>query len=157
MAKPARCDDLKDFDEIIQNLTAQGDDCKLLLDSTSAFKELLSAGSNEDVLDVLIERLKERGAIIDKLALVQEYCVSVKGYIDSINNGSQKERIIGLLKQIQKQLDSTLSLNTEITTMLNQCISEININLRKIHESKTLMNTLRDPDARLAVHLDVSG
>ncbi|MEK7804609.1 MAG: hypothetical protein AAB264_02755, partial [Planctomycetota bacterium] len=129
MAKPARCDDLKDFDEIIQNLTAQGDDCKLLLDSTSEFKVLLSAGSNEDVL---IERLKERGTIIDKLALVQEYCVSVKGYIDSIKNGAQKERIIGLLKQIQKQLDSTLSLNTEITTMLNQCISEININLRKI-------------------------
>ena len=154
MAKPERCDDLKDFDEIIQNLTAQGDDCKLLLDSTSEFKELLSAGSNEDVL---IERLKERGTIIDKLALVQEYCVSVKGYLDSIKNGAQKERIIGLLKQIQKQLDSTLSLNTEITTMLNQCISEININLRKIRESKTLMNTLRDPDARLAVHLDVSG
>lgn len=154
MAKPERCDDLKDFDEIIQNLTAQGDDCKLLLDSTSEFKELLSAESNEDVL---IERLKERGTIIDKLALVQEYCVSVKGYLDSIKNGAQKERIIGLLKQIQKQLDSTLSLNTEITTMLNQCISEININLRKIRESKTLMNTLRDPDARLAVHLDVSG
>lgn len=154
MAKPECCDDLKDFDEIIQNLTAQGDDCKLLLDSTSEFKELLSAGSNEDVL---IERLKERGTIIDKLALVQEYCVSVKGYIDSIKNGAQKEQIIGLLRQIQKQLDSTLSLNTEITTMLNQCISEININLRKIRESKTLMNTLRDPDARLAVHLDVSG
>ncbi|MBF8276347.1 MAG: hypothetical protein HW390_1420 [Candidatus Brocadiaceae bacterium] len=154
MAKPERCDNLKDFDEIIQNLTVQGDDCKLLLDSTSAFKELLSAGSNEEVL---IERLKERGTIIDKLALVQEYCVSVKGYIDSIKNGAQKERIIGLLKQIQKQLDSTLSLNTEITTRLNQCISEININLRKIRESKTLMNTLRDPDARLAVHLDVSG
>ncbi|MEK7776697.1 MAG: hypothetical protein AAB331_04885 [Planctomycetota bacterium] len=154
MAKPERCDDLKDFDEIIQNLTAQGDNCKLLLDRTSEFKELLSAGSDEDVL---IERLKERGTIIDKLALVQEYCVSVKGYIDSIKNGAQKERIIGLLKQIQKQLDSTLSLNTEITTMLNQCINEVNINLRKIHESKTLMNTLRDPDARLAVHLDVSG
>lgn len=154
MAKPERCDDLKDFDEIIQNLTAQGDDCKLLLDSTSEFKELLSVESNEDVF---IERLKERGTIIDKLALVQEYCVSVKGYLDSIKNGAQKERIIGLLRQIQKQLDSTLSLNTEITTMLNQCISEININLRKIRESKTLMNTLRDPDARLAVHLDVSG
>lgn len=154
MAKPDRCDDLKDIDEIIQNLTAQGGDCKLLLDSTSEFKELLSAGSNEEVL---IERLKERGTIIDKLALVQEYCVSVKGYIDSIKNGAQKERIIGLLRQIQKQLDSTLSLNTEITTMLNQCISEININLRKIRESKTLMNTLRDPDARLSVHLDVSG
>ncbi|MEK7358772.1 MAG: hypothetical protein AAB422_00195 [Planctomycetota bacterium] len=154
MAKPERCDDLKDFDEIIQNLTAQGDDCKLLLDRTSEFKDLLSAGSDEDVL---IERLKERGTIIDKLALAQEYCVSVKGYIDSIKNGAQKERIIGLLKQIQKQLDSTLSLNTEITTMLNQCISEININLRKIHESKALMNTLRDPDASLSVHLDVSG
>ncbi len=154
MAKLGRCEELKDFDEIIQNLTAQGDNCKLLLDSTSEFKELLSAGSDEDVL---IERLKERGAIIDKLALVQEYCVSVKGYIDSIKNGAQKERIIGLLKQIQQQLDSTLSLNTEITAMLNQCISEININLRKIRESKTLMNTLRDPDARLAVHLDVSG
>ncbi len=49
MAKPERCDGLKDFDEIIQNLTAQGDDCKLLLDSTSEFKVLLSAGSNEDV------------------------------------------------------------------------------------------------------------
>ena len=154
MAKPERCDDLKDFDEIIQNLTAQGDDCKLLLDSTAEFKELLSAGSDEDVL---IERLKERDTIIDKLALVQEDCVSVKGYIDSIKSGAQKERIIGLLKQIQQQLDSTLSLNTEITTMLNQCISEININLRKIRESKTLMNTLRDPDARLAVHFDVSG
>lgn len=154
MANPERRDELKDIEDIIQNLTAQGDDCKLLLDSTSELKEMLSAGSNEDIL---IERLKERGTVIDRLALVQEYCVSVKGYIASIENGEQKERITGMLKQIQQQLDSTLSLNTEIITMLNQCISEININLRKIHESKTLMNTLRDPDARLSVHLDVSG
>ena len=154
MAKPEHCDGLKDFEEVIQCLTAQGDVCKLLLDRTSEFRELLSAGSDEDILT---ERLKERGTVIDKLALVQEYCVSVKGYIDSVKNREQKERIVSVIKQIQQQLYSTLSLNTEITAMLNQCISEININLRKIHEGKTLMNTLRDPDARLAVNLDVSG
>lgn len=154
MANPKRCYELKDIEDIIQNLIAQGNDSKLLLDSTSELKELLATKSDEDIL---IERLKERGAIIDKLAVVQEYCLSVKEYLDSINNGAQKERIVGLLRQIQQQLDSTLFINAEIVTMLNQCISEINTNLRKIRESKTLMNTLRDPDARLSVHLDVSG
>ncbi len=154
MVKPEHCDGLKDFEEVIQCLTAQGTVCKQLLDRTAEFRELLSEGGDEDVL---VERLKERGAVIDKIALVREYCVSVKGYIDSIESEERKERVISAIKQIQQQLDSTLSLNTEITALLNQCISEININLRKIHEGKTLMNTLRDPDARLAVNLDVSG
>ena len=154
MVKPECSDDLKDFEENVQRLTAQGAVCKQLLDCTAEFKELLSEGSDEDVL---VERLKERGAVIDKIALVREYCVSVKGYINSINSGKRKERIISAVKQIQQQLDSTLSLNAEITAMLNQCISDINVNLKKIHEGKTLMNTLRDPDARLAVNLDVSG
>ncbi len=148
------CDELKDLEGIVQSLTAQGDGCKLLHDSTSEFKKLLSEGCDEDILT---ERLKERGTLIDKLASLKEYCDSAKGYIASIKNGEQKERITGMLQQIQQQLDSTLSLNAEITNMLNQCISEININLRKIHEGKSLMNTLRDPDARSAVHLDVSG
>lgn len=154
MSNPDCCDELKDIEGVVQNLTAQGEDCKLLLDSTSEFKNLLSEGCDEDILT---GRMKERGTLIDKLASMQEYCVSVKGYIASIKNGEPKERVTSLLKQIQQQLDSTLSLNTEIVTMLNQCISEININLRKIHEGKTLMNTLRDPDARSSVHLDVSG
>lgn len=154
MSNPDCCDEPKDLEGIVQYLTTQGDGCKLLHDSTSEFKKLLSEGCDEDILT---GRLKERGTLIDKLAALKEYCDSVKGYLASIKNGEQKERIIGMLKQIQQQLDNTLSLNTEIVTMLNQCISEININLRKIRESKTLMNTLRDPDARLSVHLDVSG
>lgn len=148
------CDELKDLEGIIRNLTAQGDDCKLLLNSTSEFKYLLSEGCDEDILT---ERLKERGTLIDKLASLKEYCDSVKGYLASIKNREQKGRMTSILQQIQQQLERTLSLNTEITNMLNQCISEINIKLRKIREGKSLMNTLSDPDARSSVHLDVSG
>ncbi|MEK7699462.1 MAG: hypothetical protein AAB332_03580 [Planctomycetota bacterium] len=148
------CDELKDLEGIIRNLTAQGDDCKLLHDSTSEFKKLLSEGCDEDILT---ERLQERGTLIDKLASLKEYCDSVKGYLASINSSEQKGRMTSMLQQIQQQLEGTLSLNTEITNMLNQCISEININLRKIREGKSLMNTLSDPDARSSVHFDVSG
>lgn len=148
------CDELKDLEGIIQNLTAQGDDCKLLFNNTTEFKRLLSEGCDEDVL---AERLKERGILLDKLESLKEYCDSVKGYLTSIKNKEQKGMMTSMLQQIQQQLEGTLSLNTEITNLLNQCISEININLRKIREGKSLMNTLRDTDARSSVHFDVSG
>lgn len=154
MTDTGHCNELKDLEEIVSNLTAQDDDCKLLLDSTAELKKLLSEGIDEDVLT---GRLKERGALIDKIALLHEYCVSAKMYVPFIKNEGQKERITSLLEHIQQQLDAACSLNAEITNILKQCISGVSTNLKKIHDGKSLMNTLRGPAAHAAMHFDISG
>jgi len=148
------CDALKDLEGAIHTLTTHSDDCKLLLNNTTEFKRLLSEGCDEDVL---AERLKERGNLLDRLASLKEYCNLVNEYLPSIKNREQKERITGIFRQIQQQLEATRVLNEEITSMLDQCIGEISINLRKIQEGKSLMHTLRDADDGLSINLDVSG
>jgi hypothetical protein len=154
MANTKRCDELKGLEEAIQTLTAQGDDCRRLFNSTAEFKRLLSEKCDEDVLT---ERLKERGVLLDRLASFKECCDSVTGYLSSITDGKQKEGLIDIFRQIKQQLEATRLLDVDIASMLDLCIREINVNLRKIQEGRSLMHTLRDPDGGLSVNLDVSG
>lgn len=141
--------------EIIDTLLFYLEDHKMLLQYTKELNTILTDGCSEELIE---EKIKKRGMLLDKLIVSKKYLDSVKKNLDSSDNTVWKLQIEELSQQIRQLLDTTISLDAESVSLMKQCIKDITLNLEKIQEGKHLVNNLKKYTAGTSASLiDISG
>ncbi len=141
--------------EIIDTLILYLEDHKMLLQYTKELNKILTDGCSEELIE---EKTKERGLLLDKLIPSKKYLDSVKKNLDFSDNTIWKLQIEELSQQIRQLLNTTISIDAENISFMKQRIKDITLSLEKIQEGKYLINSLKKYAASTSASLiDISG
>lgn len=156
MKQPNHNEKIKEVGEIIDTLILYLEGHKTLYQYTAELKKILTEDDCDE--ELLEEKIKERGMLLDKLISSKKYLDSVKINLDSSDNNIRKLQIEELSQQIRQLLDTTISLDEENVSFMKQRIKDITLSLEKIQEGKYLVNNLKKHTASTSVSLiDISG
>lgn len=142
------------IEKIIHILTILLEDHKTLLCFSHEIKSALLENSEENILR---EKMKERGLMIDKITSSIKYYHSINTYHDFADNSNCEIQINELSHQIQKLLDNAILLDKEIVSLIRQRVEVITSNIEINQEGKHFVSNLKKDLCNTPSFVDICG
>lgn len=143
-----------DKKKIIDMISTLALDYKALFNHTLEIKKVLSGDLNENIFE---DPFIKRGLLLEKINSSTKYYASIKEFCSFTGNTKCNSEVNELLQQIKKELDATVVLNEEITSLIKQHINDIASSLTKIQEGRHFMGALNKHSSNTPPLIDIFG
>jgi len=142
------------MDEVVEFLRKHVEYCNEILHCTNELKKLLSYDSDEDTL---IDKIHQRGMLIERVSKSQVEFDNIFQYLEQTEDYGRKSLAKDLIKKIQHLLYDTSELDKGMKSLIEEKINEINSGLEKVQEGKNFARNLNKQNENNPSFINICG